>query len=367
MKTKIAISLIFFVISGWIFSAYTKSAKALTSVDALYLFTHDTTPLLVGSVDEAGSSVTVTIEGHAYAATVEDTLWILQINSAMDYGIYDLELSAEKGATTVTDTIADGLVIDQDFPFEIYTSASLLENDLESVTFIIGQTYTLNEITVTIPDNTSITRTGGGNYDLSEMIGNSVASENDLIAKQIRFGLPNVDLTFSNALTLEVEVDTSYNGQRLNIFSRSDDGEWDPLETSCVVSGGTCTFEILHATYFAMSPYDSIANNDSSYEEPDVDKIEAKKYFSPLGGKWKVELVIKGDKYNDDTEITLGNRDAYKTKYKNKHRIIARFSLDKLLRSGQDEFIVRVTNGEETEKFEKKLKISELTMDYQGL
>lgn len=360
--------------------ASVKPAKALTAVDASYLTTYDTTPLLTGTVDEAGSSVTVTIGGHAYAAVLVDASWTLQIPSALDYGIYNLELSATKGVATVTDTITDGLVIDRDFPFNIYVDVSLLEN-LLAVTFITGQTFSLNGITLTIPDNTTITKTDGGGYDLSAMIGDLVTTSNELIAKEIEFGVPDVDLTFSNALTLSVEVGSSYNGQELNLFTKSGENDgWDPMNIECTVSSGTCTFTVLHASYFAMSLYNSIAEGENdeddededdededSDEEPDINKIGAKKYFSPLGRKWKIELIIKGDEYDEDTEVTLGNREAYEIKYKNDQKIIARFSLDKLINSGRDDLIVRVINGDETKKFKRKLKLSELTLDYQRL
>lgn len=374
-KIKTKIFLLLLIVFLGVFSVAAKPARALTAVDAFYLITYDTTPLLAGTTDEADSSVTVTIEGHVYTADIDGTDWTVQIDDTMDYGTYDLELSATKGATTVTDTLSGGLIIDDDFPLNVYSASSLV-GEITTVTFVTGQTFSLNGITLTIPNDTTISRTGGGNYNLSEMIGDAVSTSNELIAKEIRFGIPNVDLTFSHSLTLAVDVGSSYNGQQLNVFSKSDGGDdgWEPMEIECTVSGGICTFETSHASYFAMSLYHSIAEGEDGDEddedendEPDIDKIEVKKYFNLASGKWKVELIIRGDEYDGDTEVTLGNREAYYTKCKNEHKIVARFSLDKLERSGRDELTIRVKNEDEVKKFKRKFKLSSLTKDFQKI
>ncbi len=138
-------------------------------------------------------------------------------------------------------------------------------------------------------------------------------------------------------------------------------------DTEGIVSGlvydrenHTITFNAAHFTEF------EVVEGDAD-EDPDVDKIKAKKYFNSSIGKWRVKLIVKGDNYDKNTEVTLGNRSAYKVKYKSKHKIIAYFSLDKLLKAGKDELVVRVINGDETEKFGKKLKLSELDASYQKL
>lgn len=120
----------------------------------------------------------------------------------------------------------------------------------------------------------------------------------------------------------------------------------------------TITFSAAHFTEFEV-----VEDN----EKPKIDYIKVRKYYNPKSGKWIVKMIIKGDDYNNNTEVKVGNRKPYKTKYKNKNKIIVNFSLDKLLMSGRDNFVVKVINGDESEKFKKKLRISTLENSYSKL
>ena len=155
---------------------------------------------------------------------------------------------------------------------------------------------------------------------------------------------------------------TMYNIPKFNEPEIFVDGEEDSggIVSNLVYNreANTITFSAAHFSSFEVTESD---------EKPDVDKVKVKKYFDRVANKWKVSLIAKGNHFDRDTEVTLGGRAAYKIKYKSHNRIIARFSLDKLIRSGRNSLILRVINGDETETFNTKLKISELTENYQNL
>lgn len=121
----------------------------------------------------------------------------------------------------------------------------------------------------------------------------------------------------------------------------------------------TITFNAAHFTEFEV-----VEGDEESDEEPEIDNIRIKKYFNPLAGKWIVKMILKGEEYDRSTEVTLGHRQPYKTKYVNNDKIKVYFSLDKLLRSGKDSFILRALNGNETEKFDKEIRLSKLELVY---
>jgi hypothetical protein len=125
-------------------------------------------------------------------------------------------------------------------------------------------------------------------------------------------------------------------------------------------SANTITFSATHFSSFEVTE----GNPD---EEPEVNKIFAKKYFNPRLGKWRVKLKIKGDEFEESTEVTADRRDAYKVNYHNSNKVVAYFSLDKLLKTGRDKLTVRIINGDETKKSQDYLILSKLTTQYAKL
>lgn len=144
------------------------------------------------------------------------------------------------------------------------------------------------------------------------------------------------------------------------------DGE---VDTDGVVSNlaydrdaNTITFSAAHFTEFEVAEESEVGDT-----VPEIDVVKAKKYYSPVSKKWFVRMIVKGDEYDRDTDVTLGKTDARKVKYKSKTRVVATFALSKLAKSGKDEFIIRVKNGSESKRFKKKLKLSSLTSEYQEI
>lgn len=144
------------------------------------------------------------------------------------------------------------------------------------------------------------------------------------------------------------------------------DGE---VDTDGVVSNlaydrdnSTITFSAAHFTEFEVAEESEVGDT-----MPDIDTVKAKKYYNPISKKWLVKMIVKGDEYDRDTDVTLGKTDARKVNYKSKNRVVATFALSKLAKSGKDGFIIRVKNGSESKRFKKKLKLSSLTSEYQEL
>lgn len=125
-------------------------------------------------------------------------------------------------------------------------------------------------------------------------------------------------------------------------------------------SNNTITFSAAHFSSFEVTEGDED-------EEPEIDSVKAKKYFNAGTGSWRVKLKIKGDHLNSDSEVTVDNREPFKINKTGSNKITAYFSLDKLLKTGRDKLVIRVKNGDETEKFKHRLTLSELTTEYQKL
>jgi hypothetical protein len=143
-----------------------------------------------------------------------------------------------------------------------------ISSDFASVSFTAGTVVTKKE-----GGSFAFYRMTNQNTDLEDLInvdempamglvdqyGNPLVDENGdpiydeinaLTAATIRIGIPNLNLNFSQSVTISLSVDSKYNGHRLNISSLTEDGDSWSQETSCLVSKGKCRFTADHATYF---------------------------------------------------------------------------------------------------------------------
>ncbi|KKQ02015.1 MAG: hypothetical protein US10_C0006G0013 [Candidatus Moranbacteria bacterium GW2011_GWD2_36_198] len=125
-----------------------------------------------------------------------------------------------------------------------------------NATFNVDYTLQSGAALVFFPAGTIITKTGGGNLDLTQLttqdITLSLNSEltNDAFGA-VKIGVPNIRLTFSTPVTVTIPVGAQYNGLTLNVYYQFDgDSSWN-LETTCTVSSGVCSFQTTHATKFS--------------------------------------------------------------------------------------------------------------------
>jgi len=110
-----------------------------------------------------------------------------------------------------------------------------------------------SDITVTIPAGTTFTASSTG--DFSALAASDNISTDDLsdvnVANSMSFGLPNLGLTVSPAITIDIFVGGYYNGDTLKVYRKDAGGSWADTLTTCVVSSGICSFTTTHLSDFA--------------------------------------------------------------------------------------------------------------------
>jgi hypothetical protein len=122
-----------------------------------------------------------------------------------------------------------------------------------------------SNISVTIPAGTTFTASSTG--DFSALAASANASTSDLtdfnVNDALSFGLPNLGLTVSPAITINVLVGNSYNSDTLKVYSKSYGGSWSQLAT-CLVTSGNCSFTTNHLSSFVVGSTISSGNGSSS-------------------------------------------------------------------------------------------------------
>lgn len=91
--------------------------------------------------------------------------------------------------------------------------------------------------------------------DLSKIITEiTTATGMNGIQGVLQFGIPNMGLTFSQPITIEINVGNDLNGRTLSVYrSVSNESGWTQdglVDRSCVVSSGVCKFRTNKASYF---------------------------------------------------------------------------------------------------------------------
>ncbi len=262
-----------------IFVIFPCKAEAAPEVTVYNAITNDTTPDIKGTISgvTGNAEVSVVINSIEYSLdSVTDGDWSVTFASALDSGYYyTAEITATDG--TGEDSASAFIYVDEDCPYQFYYTSEGDEAEFSSVTFSEEYSYDSEDgnFSLLFPSGTVVTKTGGGTFDIAEWYAETTEPNNERIILKLRFGVPDIDLTFSNDVTITFNVGTEYNGQTLNIFSRGDgddDEGWEPMEEiNCNVVAGSCSFDVSHASYFAISQYNSIAeteeemNNESSY------------------------------------------------------------------------------------------------------
>jgi len=105
-------------------------------------------------------------------------------------------------------------------------------------------------MTDTSPLNASLLE--AGNIDVADISG---LTEGLVAEGAFQWGIPNLGLTFSDPITLNIFVGTDLNGKALTIYrslSLTDDWVTDGIVSpgTCTVSEGICTFQTTKASYF---------------------------------------------------------------------------------------------------------------------
>ncbi len=118
---------------------------------------------------------------------------------------------------------------------------------------------------VILPSGTTISKAGGGNIDSTLLAAANVSSgalsgfsSGTTVEGALQWGVPNLGLEFSQAITLNIFVGTSLNGQTLNVVrSTNTSSGWTSdgivAPATCTVAAGICTFTATKASYYATT------------------------------------------------------------------------------------------------------------------
>ncbi len=143
-------------------------------------------------------------------------------------------------------------------------SGTVIGNSGVSNSFYIESEYTMinpdGGTKVTFPAGTTVSRSDGGSFALYKLInqkslidGLPTAGLSGNIAEIIKIGIPDLKLSFSQPVRIDLKVSDGLSGKTLAIRSLNDgDTSWTN-EGSCKVRDDVCTFTINHASYFAAT------------------------------------------------------------------------------------------------------------------
>ncbi|MDP1852097.1 MAG: FISUMP domain-containing protein, partial [Candidatus Planktophila sp.] len=144
---------------------------------------------------------------------------------------------------------------------ELYTDSYIAfdSGTLDStnqVTTHIDVTLATGANQITLPDNTVITNTEGGNFDMSafDITLRDVRSEVPDSLAAIKVGVPGTQLTFTNnPVTLNIYLGSQHNGKTMQIqYQNENEALWND-QGSCVITDSLCTFTTTHATTYSVN------------------------------------------------------------------------------------------------------------------
>ncbi|MDD5396878.1 MAG: chitobiase/beta-hexosaminidase C-terminal domain-containing protein [Candidatus Moranbacteria bacterium] len=226
-------------------------------------YTIDTTPPTITGVtnnqtyyvtqNPTFSDGTATLNGNAYTSGSD-------IFAVGDYTLIATDAVGNSSiinfSISKTKTITNTNQIPADYSAGAISIIGTDPTQTTQATFNANYTINTQNVSVIIPQETQMTKTGGGNLDLTQIISAETTADNltsmDSI-KAIKFGIPNLNLTFSKPITIDINVGDSYKGQTLTVlYQKENETTWNQ-ETSCTVTGGICSFQTTHATKFAAT------------------------------------------------------------------------------------------------------------------
>jgi hypothetical protein len=228
------------------------------------------------------------------------------------------------------------------------------------------------DTSVFFPAGTEMTKTGGGTMDLSEMTVEDITdnlrnSSISNIAGAVSVGIPSLNLSFSQPITITIPVGSAYDGQTLSIyFQNAGSSDWSG-GLSCLVADGLCIFETDHATKYSAGDEPTDGDSDKA-EKAHIDSWDASLFTDLSSCPEKIKVVIKGKHFDDDADVRIGDRKAATISVKNSKQLTAKFCLAKLL-SGRpaSKRTISVENPDtDKEKADKKIDLSKYTILVNG-
>lgn len=290
------------------------------------------------------------VEGNDLDGTYSATLTLPQYSKV---GIWQVE------NIYLVDKLGNDRFIDTDELLEIVPDAEgiTLVNTATADEVVIEREWTISseKVSVTFPKNTTVTKEQGGSFAFYRMVGQGYAVEEyesfsglveeinteideDLAECQegeeciesevtteevvgdpvgaVKVGIPGLNLQFDKPVTVSLKVDSLYNGWRLLIQSFEEGGEAWANEGTCLVSSGTCTFTVNHASFF-------IANRRQDTKAP-TGSIQTNKNANQTYSRYVTLTLSATDSISGVRYMRFSNNGknwtkwlSYKTSYKN--------------------------------------------------
>ena len=128
-----------------------------------------------------------------------------------------------------------------------------------------------------IPANTRITKTDSGNFNFQNFIAQSATNivkqtmTNSLSA--VKVGVAGTKITFSQPITLTIDVDPTYNGRTLDVLYQNDNETQWHSQTSCTIANGKCIFTTNHATTYTVNGSNNMIGETGINLNTDVQEV----------------------------------------------------------------------------------------------
>ena len=237
------------------------------------------------------------------------------------------------------------------------------------VTFNTQYTITAGDVEIVFPAGTEMTKTDGGNLDLSSLTAQDITTalrgaHTGTIAGAVSIGIANLKLSFSHDISVTIPVDAAYDNQRLDIwYQNAGESTWIK-GPSCLVSAGLCVFQTDHATTYSAGdqPLDgAVVVTPALAQAPDQAKIDSWSAYLFRGSTkcaTKLRLNLEGKHFIKDTEVKIGSTKASSVDKKSSKEISVTFCFDKLLNVKTDLTRKITVTNPDTDSSKAKNKIN---------
>ena len=191
---------------------------------------------------------------HNYWGTVVASEVLDKVSANVTYEPYCATAACTSDYASITDS---GSALNG---ADVSVPSGSTSTSTESVTLLSELTVNVGTNSVVIPEDTTITKDGGGTFD-STLITSSDVATNSLSGLAagvvadgaLQWGVPNMHLVFSNPITITIHVSENLNGTTLNIKTSVDGVTWEDTGITCAVVGGVCSFQTTEASYFVAN------------------------------------------------------------------------------------------------------------------
>jgi ELWxxDGT repeat protein/uncharacterized repeat protein (TIGR03803 family) len=227
-----------------------------------------------------------------------------------------------------------------------------------SFTFNVDFIFQSGSASVSVASGTVVTPTVGEFLDLTQLQTQDytalVRTELDNALGAIKFGIPNLNLSFSQPVTATIPVGIENNGKTLQVkFQRESESAWN-AETTCLVENGDCIFQTTHATTFVAEDAQAV-----THEKAKIDSWKSEIITDQSQCPEKLKLTIKGKNLSKSATVKIGSKEASSVDKKSSKELIAKFCLSKL-QGGKKTITVKNPDADAV-KAKKRIDLANLT------